>query len=134
MPPFTLTVRPAKLEQPQPLTAALVRRQTAPAVLKFPLWPLVMVTGFEQGAVPVELSAKVAVTDRAALIATVQVPVVLVQAPLQPANVEPLAAAAVRVTVAVLAKLALHVDPQLTPVGDDVTVPLPVPALVTVSV
>ena len=41
---------------------------------------------------------KVAVTLRAAVIDTVQVPVALVHAPLQPANVEPLAAAAVSVT------------------------------------
>ena len=41
---------------------------------------------------------KVAVTDRAAVIDTVQVPVP-VHAPLQPANVEPLATAAVSVTV-----------------------------------
>lgn len=41
---------------------------------------------------------KVADTLRAAVIDTVQVPVALVHAPLQPANVEPLAAAAVSVT------------------------------------
>src|SRR5678815_1766231 len=75
----------------------------------------------------------VAVTDCAALIATVHV-AVPVQPPLQPANVEPLAADAVSVTDVPLAKLALQVAPQLMPVGDDVTVPLPVPARVTVSV
>jgi hypothetical protein len=80
----------------------------------------------------VALVLKVAVTDFAAVIGTVQVPVP-VQAPLQPANVEPLAAEAVRVTEAPLAKLALHVLPQLMPAGDEVTVPLPVPARVTVS-
>ena len=56
-----------------------------------------------------------------------------VHAPLQPANVEPLAAAAVSVTDVPLAKFALHVVPQLMPVGDDVTVPVPVPAFVTLN-
>src|SRR5215468_2375766 len=81
--------------------------------------------------VPVTLVLKVAVTDCAADSETVQVPVP-VQAPLQPEKVEPLAAVAVRVTEVPLAKLALHVLPQLMPAGEEVTVPLPEPALVTV--
>jgi hypothetical protein len=72
------------------------------------------------------------VTLRAAVIDVVQVPVP-VQAPLQPANVEPVVAAAVRVTDVPLAKLALQVVPQFTPVGAEVTVPAPLPALVTVN-
>jgi len=75
---------------------------------------------------------KVAVTARAAVIDTVQAPVP-VQAPLQPANVEPLAAAGVSVTDAPLEKLAVQVDPQLMPAGDEVTVPVPVPAFATLS-
>ena len=75
---------------------------------------------------------KVAVTARAAVIDTVQAPVP-VHAPLQPANVEPLAAAAVSVTEVPLAKFALQVAPQLMPAGDEVTVPVPVPAFVTLS-
>src|SRR5262252_3311058 len=86
--------------------------------------------GLGQG-VPVTLVLKVAVTDWAADSETVQVPVP-VQAPLQPPKVEPLAAAAVRVTEVPLAKLALHVVPQLMPAGEEVTVPVPVPARVTV--
>jgi hypothetical protein len=74
----------------------------------------------------------VAVTERAAVMDTVQLPVPE-HAPLQPANVEPLAGAAVRVTDVALAKFALHVPPQLMPEGDDVTVPAPVPARVTLS-
>ena len=73
----------------------------------------------------------VAVTFCAAPMVTVQLPVP-VHAPLQPVNVEPVAGAAVRVTLVPELKLALHVAPQLMPAGDEVTVPLPVPALPTV--
>ena len=55
------------------------------------------------------------------------------QAPDQPANVEPDAAVAVSLTDVPLANLALQVDPQLMPDGLLVTVPVPVPALWTVS-
>jgi len=92
---------------------------------------LVNVTGLVH-VVPVPPVLNVAVTLRAAVIEVVQVPVP-VQAPLQPANVEPLDAAAVSVTEVPLAKLALQVLPQLMPVGDEVTVPAPVPAFVTLS-
>jgi transcriptional regulator of heat shock response len=46
-------------------------------------------------------------------------------------KVEPEAAMAVRVTVESWAKLAEQVDPQLMPEGLEVTVPEPVPDLVT---
>src|SRR5206468_6756942 len=52
--------------------------------------------------------------------------------PLQPVKVEPAAGLAVRVTAVPLAKLAEQVAPQLSPAGLLVTVPLPVPALLTV--
>jgi hypothetical protein len=78
-------------------------------------------------------SAKFAVTLRAALIDTVQL-AVPVQAPLHPANLDPVAGVAVRVTLEPPLKLALHVVPQLMPAGFVLTLPLPRPALVTLSV
>lgn len=73
----------------------------------------------------------VAVTDCAWLIETVQVAAVPEHAPPQPANVEPEAGAAVSVTLVPLSYSAEQVDPQSTPAGEEVTVPEPVPALVT---
>jgi hypothetical protein len=52
-------------------------------------------------------------------------------APLHPANTEPIAGVGVSVTTIPLSNLALHVIPQLIPLGVDVTVPLPVPAPAT---
>jgi hypothetical protein len=75
---------------------------------------------------------KVAVTARAALIVTEQLPVP-VQAPLQPVKVEPAAGVAVKVTAVPVVNDAEHEAPQLMPAGLLVTVPLPAPALVTVS-
>jgi hypothetical protein len=65
---------------------------------------------------------------------TEQVPVPVQPAPLQPVKVEPVAGAAVKVIAVPLAKLAEQVAPQLMPAGALVTVPVPVPALVTVRV
>jgi hypothetical protein len=73
------------------------------------------------------------VTERACVIVTVQAPVPE-QAPLQPVKLEPVAAVAVRVTEVPEVTDALQVEPQFTPVGLDVTVPEPVPLLVTVRV
>ena len=78
------------------------------------------------------LRVNVAVTLRAAVMLTVHVPVP-VQAPLQRVKVEPLLTAGVRVTDVPDAYVALQVLPQLIPLGEDVTVPLPVPAFATVS-
>jgi hypothetical protein len=54
--------------------------------------------------------------------------------PLQPVKAEPALGVAVSVTAVALAKAAEHVVPQVIPAGELVTVPLPVPALLTVSV
>jgi hypothetical protein len=54
--------------------------------------------------------------------------------PLQPAKVSPVAALPVRVTELPFAKSAEQVAPQLIPAGLEVTVPVPFPAFVTVSV
>src|SRR5438046_3403099 len=78
--------------------------------------------------------AKVAVTEVAALIVTVQVPVPEQPPPLQPLKVEPAAGAAVKVTAVPLANAAEQVVPHETPAGALVTLPVPAPALFTVSV
>src|SRR2546425_7020 len=77
---------------------------------------------------------KVAVTEVAAVIVTVHVPVPVQPPPLQPVKVEPAAGAAVRVTTVPGVKEVEHVAPQEIPAGLLVTVPLPAPALETVSV
>jgi len=71
---------------------------------------------------------------RAWVILTVQVPVPLHPSPLQPVKLESVVALAVRVTLVPRGKDALHVPGQLIPAGSLVTVPLPAPANVTVSV
>jgi len=78
------------------------------------------------------LSVKVAVTAVAAVIVTLQVPVPL-QPPLQPVKVEPTVGVGVSVTVVPWLNVDEQVAPQLMPAGDEVTVPAPVPALVTDS-
>jgi hypothetical protein len=77
--------------------------------------------------------AKVAVAVVAAVSVTVQDPVPEQPPPLQPPKVEPEAGVAVSVTTVPLGKLAEQVTPQVIPAGELVTVPLPVPAVPTVS-
>src|SRR5690349_6209557 len=76
---------------------------------------------------------KVALTARASDIVTLQAPGP-VQAPDQPAKVEPEAGVAFSVTSVSASKEALQVEPQSIPVGELVTVPCPVPTLLTLSV
>jgi hypothetical protein len=75
-----------------------------------------------------------AVTEVAALIVTVQVPVPEQPPPLQPVNVEPAEGVAVSVTEVPLVNDAEHVVPHAMPAGLLVIVPVPVPAGETVRV
>ena len=72
----------------------------------------------------------------APLSVTVHVPVPVPEQPppLQPVKVEPAAGVAVRVTTVPLANEAEHDAPQAMPAGALVTVPLPAPLGLTVSV
>ena len=74
----------------------------------------------------------VAVTDAFAVRVTLHAPVPL-QPPDHPANADPAAGAALRVTAVPLAKLALHVEPQLMPLGLLLIVPAPEPLPWTVN-
>jgi hypothetical protein len=78
------------------------------------------------------LRLKLAVTDLAPFIVSLQVPVP-VQAPLQPAKVDPAAGVAVSVTTSPIDALAEQTLGQLIPVGLLVTMPLPVPDNAIVS-
>jgi hypothetical protein len=78
-------------------------------------------------------AVKVAVTVWSAFITTIQDPVPLQPPPLQPVNVEPPVGAAVRATVLPLGKSAAQIVPQEIPLGLLVTVPVPVPDVVTVN-
>jgi len=78
--------------------------------------------------------SNVAVTDFAVSIVTTHEPVPEHPAPDQLAKVDPLAEIASNVTAAPGAKAKAHVPPQLIPLGVLMTVPVPVPAFVTVNV
>jgi hypothetical protein len=74
-----------------------------------------------------------AVTERAAAIVTVQLPLPE-QAPDQPLKDDPAEVVAASVTVVPCLKACAQVEPQLIPAGLEVTVPDPLPALANVSV
>lgn len=84
------------------------------------------------GGVMVEL--KVAVQDLLAFMVTPEFAEVPEQSPLQPAKVEPDAAAAVKVTAVAGLYGSVQSEPQEMPPGFEVTVPLPVPVFATVRV
>ena len=98
-----------------------------------PQLPDALAPTFRLVKVQFEARSKLAVTVFASSILTVQVVLLPVQAPDQPIKVEPDSGAAVNVTLLLTAKLAEQLDPQLMPVGELVTVPVPVPVLLTVS-
>src|SRR4029079_19613034 len=77
---------------------------------------------------------KPAVTVESALRVTTHVPVPEHPPPLQPVNVEQDESAAGRVTLFPVGTAAAHVAPQLIPLGDDDTVPEPLPLFETVNV
>src|SRR4029450_11428413 len=85
----------------------------------------------DAGAAP--LRPKVAITAWSAVIVTMQLPAPE-QSPDQPVKRFRPVAFAVSVTVVPPANAATHVEPQLIPAGELVTVPVPTPAFVTVSV
>jgi len=76
---------------------------------------------------------KFAVTVRATFISSVQVLFFPEQAPLQPLKLDLLAGVAVRITDVPVLKSVVQSVPQLIPAGALVTVPVPVPALLTVN-
>ena len=78
-------------------------------------------------------TSKVAVTAVAPEIVTVQAAVPEQPPPLQPPKVDPESGMAVNVTAVPLAKFVVQFAPHAMPAGVLVTVPLPVPAFVTVS-
>ena len=90
------------------------------------------VAGMDAAGVDVATDVKVAPTDLASVIATMQVPVPE-HAPDQPENVYPLFAEAVRVTDVPELKLAEHVEPQLIMPSLLVTVPAPVSDVETIK-
>ena len=77
---------------------------------------------------------KTAETERSAVSFSLQFTFVPAQSPDQPVNLEPAAGLAFRVTDAPTWNVALQVVPQLIPAGLDVTLPVPFPDLLTVSV
>jgi hypothetical protein len=77
---------------------------------------------------------KVAVTDLAASIVTMQEPVPVQTPPDQPAKVEVASEEAVRVTTVPALKLTAQVEPQEIPAGLEETEPVPVPDRDTVIV
>jgi hypothetical protein len=68
------------------------------------------------------------------LLVTVRLPLEHAASPDQPAKVEPLAATAERATAVPLVTVVEQLVPQLMPAGELVTVPLPPPARLTVTV
>jgi len=117
-----------------PVPLAKLAAQVAPQVMPAGLLVTVPAPAPALETVSVKVGVKVAVTVVAAEIVTTHDPVPEHPPPFQPLKVEPAAGVAVSVTAVPLVKLAEQVAPQSMPAGELVTVPLPVPAGVTVRV
>src|SRR5205807_795823 len=138
--PVQAPLQPVKVE---PAAGAAVRVTTVPVVKEveqvapqeIPAGVLVTVPPPAPDLVTAsDESIDAAVPVATAVIVTAQVPVPVQPPPLQPVKVEPAAGAAVKVTTVPIVKEFEHVAPHEIPVGLLVTVPLPAPALDTVSV
>jgi hypothetical protein len=97
---------------------------TVPAPAPF----LITLSGYVLGG---GATVNAAATVCAVLMVTVHVPVPVQPPPLQPVKVEPVDGTAVKVTEVPELNEALQVLPQVTPVGLEMTLPEPVPVLVT---
>jgi hypothetical protein len=116
------------------LLVAYDSEQVAPQLIPLGMEVTVPVPEPALVTVSVNICANVAVTDLAAFIVTVQEVLVPIQSPDQLENIEPVSGVAVNVTDMLLAYEAEQVAPQSISVGVEVTMPVPDPALVTVSV
>src|SRR5438034_783031 len=139
----TVSVKVCRVEVAVTMVAALrvtavpfvkLAAQVGPQVMPAGLLVTVPAPAPALETVSVKVGVKVAVTVVAAETVTTHDPVPEHPPPFQPLKVEPAAGAAVSVTAVPLAKLAVHVAPQAMPAGELLTVPLPVPAGVTVRV
>src|SRR5262249_15256509 len=106
---------------------SLPQLMPGPVTVPYPVPPLLMLT-VTVGVVAVNVAVTVVLTvgDSVHAARPEQPP------PLQPASLDPLAGAAVRVVAVPAGRASVQSLPQLMP--DPVTVPVPVPPLLTVSV
>jgi hypothetical protein len=146
-PPVPVQPAPLQPANVDPSAAAAVSATTAPLakLAEHVVGQLIPAGALDTTPVPVPASftarvklfalcAKLATTVVAAVIVSVQVPVPSQGPAPHPVNVDPLAGAAVNVITVPLAKPNEHVAPQLIPAGLLVTVPVPFPPGVIVSV
>jgi len=118
------------LERVTTILAVAAEVSVTVPVDEFPPTTLAGLTASEDSAT-VELELNLALTDCAESMVTLHAPAPL-QAPPQPANVEPASGVGVRFTTVPLSKFAEQLAPQEIPGGELATVPVPVPLFVTV--
>lgn len=105
-----------------------------PLVQEIPAGDEVTVPAPLPATVTLSGTVKTALTEVTEVIGTVQVLLLPLQAPAQLVKPALVPAAAVRVTDWLFAKPALQVDPQEMPVGDELTLPVPLTATLSCSV